>query len=96
MLKGAGYLILPEQTCNVQGRVETMPFCLRPNPFDLSADSVMAYKPAVFWEVRCLLFRLVWPICSSFILQLYIFCRFSIFALCLFQEVSLEPEQTDY
>lgn len=45
MLKGAGYLILPEQTCNVQGRVETMAFCSGPNPFDLSADSVMAYKP---------------------------------------------------
>lgn len=44
-LKGAGYLILPEQTCNVQGRVETMAFCSRLNPFDLSADSVMAYKP---------------------------------------------------
>lgn len=43
-LKGAGYLILPEQTCNVQGRVETMAFCSRLNPFDLSADSVMAYK----------------------------------------------------
>lgn len=67
MLKGAGYLILPEQTCNVQGRVETMLFCSRSNPFDLSADSVMAYKPTVFWEVGSFLFRLVPPVCSSFI-----------------------------
>lgn len=29
-------LILPEQTCNVQGRVETMDFCSHLNPFILS------------------------------------------------------------
>ena len=45
ILKGGGYLILPERTCNVQGRIETMDFCSHLNPFVLSVVSVMAYKP---------------------------------------------------
>lgn len=69
MLKGAGYLILPEQTCNVQGRVETMRLCSHPKPFDLGADSLMAYKLAVFWVVQSVLFRPVLPIFSPFISQ---------------------------
>lgn len=39
IVKGGGYLILPEQTCNVQGRVETMDFCSHLNPFILSVVS---------------------------------------------------------
>ncbi len=44
ILKGGGYLILPEQTCNVQGCVETMDFCSHLNPFVLSVVSAMAYR----------------------------------------------------
>lgn len=65
---------MPEQTCNVQGRVETMAFCSRPNPFDLSADSVMAYKPAVFWEVQSFL----WRACAAY--YLYLSYRSNIFS----------------
>lgn len=36
ILKGGGYLILPEQTRNVQGHFETMDFCSYLNPFALS------------------------------------------------------------
>lgn len=36
---------MPEQTCNVQGRVETMDFCSHLNPFVLNVVSVVAYKP---------------------------------------------------
>lgn len=74
MLKGAGYLILPEQTCNVQGRVETMPFCSHPKPFNLSADSVMSYKPAVFWEV----WSLYSGLCRLFVNLSY--CSYIVFA----------------
>ena len=45
LVKGSGYLILPEQTCNVQGRVETMDFCSHLNPCVLSVVSQMAYRP---------------------------------------------------
>lgn len=49
ILKGGGYLILPEQTCNVRGRVETMDFCSHLNPSVLSVVSVMAYRPQEGW-----------------------------------------------
>lgn len=39
IVKGGGYLISPEQTCNVQSRVETMDICPHPNPFVLSVVS---------------------------------------------------------
>lgn len=32
-VKGGGHLTLPEQTCNVQGRVQTMDFCSHLNSF---------------------------------------------------------------
>ena len=43
IMKGGGYLTLPEQTRNVQCRGETMGFCSHLNPFVfLSVVSVMA------------------------------------------------------
>lgn len=44
VLKGGGYLILPEQTCNVQGHIENNNFCSHLNPFTLNFVFVLAYK----------------------------------------------------
>lgn len=43
-VKGGGYLILPEQTRNVQGRVQTMDFCSHLNSFAWNLLPPMTYK----------------------------------------------------